>query len=440
MYWCEIYGIDSLILEEEPSTPTDEFIKNNSTRDSMEDYVKNVGIYFKSVSGILGNSGYIKLYDNDTNTLIHTFTSADWNTYTATNPYMYQEGIKNVRIETSKTDAKYMYLYIYHIKEIDNEKLVEDYTKPEFDELAYIAAKYTAKTIVEGVTANETVKSQIVYPLPYRAPEAITDVTMNPSTITTNKIAENVQIVIYTGGNYTKRPIWKDGIFLLKFPEEILDVEINSVKTNNLNVTIQGYEVYKEGDNIFLKIYTANEEPEAYDITVNLNMAADPRIGTTKTNLALYACNPFYEIYSFMNTDIYDINQNGNISENVGYSTRVMDILAPAELITTQTISNYNVAEDITIAPGIAEIDKSSGVQTAKIDVNIMNNYTRTISDVVIVGKIPFTGNKSYISGKDLGSTYTTTMTSAGITLPPELVRNCNSILLRKRSCYKRHK
>ena len=38
-----------------------------------------------------------------------------------------------------------------------------------------------------------------------------------------------------------------------------------------------------------------------------------------------------------------------------------------------------------------------------------------------MLGKIPFEGNKYVISGGDLGSTFTTTMTNTGIELPAEL-------------------
>ena len=49
------------------------------------------------------------------------------------------------------------------------------------------------------------------------------------------------------------------------------------------------------------------------------------------------------------------------------------------------------------------------------------NNYVNTISDVVILGKIPFEGNSYVVSGKDLNSEYTTQMKNTGIEVPEEL-------------------
>src|SRR5699024_1452714 len=58
--------------------------------------------------------------------------------------------------------------------------------------------------------------------------------------------------------------------------------------------------------------------------------------------------------------------------------------------------------------------------KTAKISVQITNNYSGNISGVVVVGKTPFEGNISQILGKDLGSTFTAELTGP-IELPEKL-------------------
>ena len=87
---------------------------------------------------------------------------------------------------------------------------------------------------------------------------------------------------------------------------------------------------------------------------------------------------------------------------------------------------------DVTVAPKIADIDKSDEDRTAKINVSIKNNYSGTISEILLLGKIPFAGNETQFEHINLNSTYTTQMTSAGLTIPTELNRTNNSILFYK--------
>ena len=56
----------------------DNFIKTDSSKESTNDIVSNIGIYFSGVDGILGQDGWIKVYDAETDELIHEFTSEEW--------------------------------------------------------------------------------------------------------------------------------------------------------------------------------------------------------------------------------------------------------------------------------------------------------------------------------------------------------------------------
>ena len=59
------------------------------------------------------------------------------------NPYKYELPVKHVRIETSSTNAESS-MYIYHIKEIDDDILVANYEKAEFDTFEYIQSTLEA--------------------------------------------------------------------------------------------------------------------------------------------------------------------------------------------------------------------------------------------------------------------------------------------------------
>ena len=95
-------------------------------------------------------------------------------------------------------------------------------------------------------------------------------------------------------------------------------------------------------------------------------------------------------------------------------------------MITNQTVSEYDEEGSIVISPEIAEVDPVFGenaadIRTAKIGAQIRNNYSNTVSEAFILGKIPFVGNTSVLSGKDLESSFNTTMKNTGIIVPENL-------------------
>ena len=76
--------------------------------------------------------------------------------------------------------------------------------------------------------------------------------------------------------------------------------------------------------------------------------------------------------------------------------------------------------DSFVVSPQVAEIDIDE-TKNATVEVSITNNYSGTISDILIAGKIPFKGNKYQLQNTtDLGSTITTALTGS-ITLPTEL-------------------
>jgi|GEM_PF-1029244 len=401
---------DTLIIGEDPSYMPDQFVRTNNTKISMKEYSSYRGIYFTGASNILGDDGYIKVYDNVTNVLLHTFTKEDWSKYTKSNPYYYQENVAEIRIETSKVNSQTA-LNIYNIKELNDEKITTDFTLNEFLNISHIESYLKVKGIEEGVQTDEIADN---HRAEYRVSESIAIIKgINPTYISTQETAKNARITFGTISSSDVESKWQNGVFVLKFPKEILEVIVNDVKINNVNVSVVGYEVYTEDGNVFVKVQTSNEEVVGtYDIILEADITADPRDGTTSENIELYAHNYINSNYpdNGKSKDIYDINGNGNIEEDVAYSARSMDIYAPATLITAQTISEYNDLGSITVAPLVAEIDKSDDDRTAKINVTVTNNYAENISEINLLGKIPFEGNKSTLNVSDLGSTFSTSL------------------------------
>ena len=398
---------------------TDEFIKTNAQTESMEDVTSFTGIYFSNPEDILGEDGEIKVYDEDTGNLLVTFNKNNWDKYSSNNPYIYALPVKHIRVETSNTTPNAS-LYVYHVKTLDDEEITTKYTKEQFDELEYI--KSTLTGYIGGEYINTDTEQAI-----YEAPMSIANISLSNNTISTQTTEKNLEITIQTQTNESYNLVkWKNGTFLVKLPEEIIDVQINSITIDNSNVSLENYELFEQDGARFIKIGTKNNTLQTYNITINIDVSPDPRKETTTKDIELYATNEQESEYYYGAQDIYDVNNNVNTEEEVNHTTTSISMVSPNSLLTNQVATNYDDKGSEVVSPQIADIKPSYAIvdqeeKTVQIGVQIHNNYASTISEIQILGKIPFEGNTYVISGGDLGSTFTTKMVSTGIEIPEEL-------------------
>ena len=386
---------------------SDQFIKADSTVESMEDLTTNVGIRFACAELLLGEDGWIKVYDDETDELIHEFTKSDWN-----EKYVYDRPIKHIRVETSKTLSGY-YFMVYNTKKLDDDYIVSHYTREQFDNLKYI--KSTLTGYVDGNYVNTSTRSAN-----YEVPYSIARIYLNRSAITTQETEKDVDINVVTSSyKENNEQGWKNGIYLVKLPKDIIDIKINQVKSSNSNIKIDNYERIEKDGEVFVKIMTANEEIADATITINCDLTADSRIPTTTEYFELYAYNEEATDYAYPTNDIYDINGNGNVSEKINKYTTSITLSSPSSLLTNETLTNYDSDGNVTVAPKTATVEKSQRAVTVNVEVN--NNYSNTISEVKILGRLPFEGNKYAINGHEIGSEFTATMSKEGIIVPDAL-------------------
>ena len=318
-------GLDKLELSQ---TKPDEFYNEiDGSYISGEEHISYKGIYFVNALQVLGESGTITVKNADTDEVIHKFTAEDFGKYTSSNTYKYESLIKNIKIETSpvKGDST---LYVYNIKEIDDENLTTTYTKNKLEEITKIYS-YLDSTMTSG----ETVETQnISANANYKSTNSYATIEIDGSTLSTQDMEENKVLTIATISDEYSLSKWINGEFIVKFPKEILDVEINNITIDNAAVNILGYEVNETEEGLYLRIITENSIETTYEIYINTNIIADSRIATVGKNLELYYSNescPNY-INSTVNvsgqnillnaTDIYDVNSNLNVTEKVGYT------------------------------------------------------------------------------------------------------------------------
>lgn len=134
---------DKVILEEDNSTTqanplfkTDVIQGRDGTYYSLDGMVSYVGInVYDETFQVLGEDGYVKVINSDTNEVIQTITKDQ-----ADKTVLYKNSAKHIRIETSKPKNTGR-MTIYHMKKIDNAAFVKKYTKAQFNDMNTI---YTA--------------------------------------------------------------------------------------------------------------------------------------------------------------------------------------------------------------------------------------------------------------------------------------------------------
>ena len=403
-----------LLIIDDPANPTDRFNSTDGSSKTMEEYSKCTGIYFRNTISLLGSDGWIEVYNADTNELIRRFEGAELEECNEENPYYYSSPITHVKILTSKYRGNSS-MSINHIKELNDTLITNDYTLENFSKIKSISS-YVEGSMVFDDGSIVRVNSELdaaLYTYPYSSATIETDKTW----ISSQNVQENVGFKINTYTDGIIRSEWKDGIFLVKFPEEFYYLKAKSV-TGNVNV--DSYEVVDIDGCKGIKIYTSNAEPTEIELFINTDIACNPAVITKTANYYLYAENMACKYYRNNTEDTYDINYNNNTSEKIMISKSSIDIVSPTALITSQELSNYDDEGTKTLAPGIADFESTREDRNARVTIKMINNYNSTITETSVIGKTPHIGNTYPINGKEMGSQFNTTM-KGGIVVPDEL-------------------
>lgn len=396
----------------------DQFIRSDSSLESIEDFSTNIGISIYSNNFLDKYDGWVKIYDDDTNELIEEYSARQVDSYNK-GYYRFEKPVKHIRVETSANKSN-SYLFISCLKKIDTEYITTHYTKEQFMDFKKVrteACAYLGKDYVNKDTAISSLLEDTSY----------AEISVSERNICATDADINEKITIKASKRDKKyKSGWVDGSFLVKLPSCISVSKINSVTIDNTSVNISNYELIEKNRENFIKINTKNNDSEqqGYNITIDVNLLTNT--GNKSDDIELYASNNVKCSYGRTEEDKYDVNDNLDTKEKVEYSSVGIEIVAPEGVSTNQIISDYDEKGSSVSSPKIVEMSPlyanvDNKDRQAKIGIQIINNYENTVSEVKVIGKIPFKGNSYAISTGDMGSTYTTKMTNTGIEIPEEL-------------------
>ena len=418
-------GITSTHSTKEIRVVDEEGVLLGNNKIKADNYIKYKGLYFLKNYNLKNNFN-LKIYDNDTNQLIASFSKSDVERINRKeDAFIYPEYIKHIRVETNDS------VDIEHIMNINTEELVRNIDiNKYYNEIQSmtINAKY-ARIVNDGQEYSnfkERTASNKLY-LQYSIGSGTTN-----KAISTYQKQKDVNQTIRLSSIYkyslfnsaTGRNGWKNATVLIEYPEDVKRIDINKITSNRENVEILGYDKFELDGKQYLKIYIkSNKVLDEHSININANITVDPLAKSKTTFATMYFYNSYpaeLSQYYYSTKDKFDINNNGDTNDMVGTGTIPITIVSPDTLVLTQEITGYNTKNETAYAPGTGVIE-SNGSGTATVKIQLANYWTPSVSDIKLIGKIPFRNNITSLSKQTLKSTFSTTMTNEGIQLPEDL-------------------
>ena len=183
--------LSHITLKETPvgqSQVTDQFLHADGTYSTMEELTTNVGIYFNNLNNIISTDGEIKVYDEETGSLLLTVNKSSFNKYTQSNPYRFEVPVKHLRVEAYGMQ-KSSSLTVTTIKELDDEYITTNFTEEEFHNLKQI--KSTLSAIREGESEITVSRNAL-----YEIPTSIAKISISKNVLSTQATEKNDNIVI----------------------------------------------------------------------------------------------------------------------------------------------------------------------------------------------------------------------------------------------------
>jgi len=259
---------------------------------------------------------------------------------------------------------------------------------------------------LEGTAINEEtnfVEQELSKQIALTEPTSQAELTISNGNLSTVVTNENVKLTAILKTDTEDCLLYKDPTIQIILPNYIEHINVKNVElffnNGDSKLEIQNVNVSKnEAGTNFITLELKGTQTEymleAVSKGVNIVVTADIQLNQ-------FTPNKQDEII------MRYTNRNDQVE---GREVRIpINIVAPIGVITTTTLSNYaEEAEAITAISGeekLATIPILSEARNTEFGMTVINNYTNTIDEVSILGRIPSKGNKNIETQEAFGST-----------------------------------
>lgn len=378
--------VEGIVVEDVANSYID---KNSNRYENNDIYYKQIYISKENFNKILGENGEIKVLDINGNVISTINNESQVN----------EQG--NIVVNFENINSRLVFQLTKPIAEgnlvIGNIKVMKNSSldKATFINMASISTNSTIKanyTYVEE--AVEVGNVETVTNLVDTKTKA--NLVINKNSFSTLENNTNVELRVELNNANDTSDIYGHSVFEIELPESIENIEITDASL-----------LYAEG----LTLTSAEVVNKTIVITLDgIQEGINSGVLTNGTNIVLNA-NIKVNLYTPAKTETIKFRYNNSEAtnyENEGKSEITINYSAPTGLVAVNGISNYKDNNIVTsVRQGKKEdlIDIYSTEKNPTMELIIMNNNGNTVSNVSILGRIPFTGVKDIVNGNELGTT-----------------------------------
>ncbi len=370
------------------------YVYKDGTEVSNNDvYYKQISISKENFIEILGEQGSVKISDLEGNEL------ASINNETEVNEegnivVSFENKPTKLNIEISKPVGEGN-LVIANTKAMKNSSL----DKASYANVSNIKTIVTMKADFDYVEETVNVgQAQINTNLLDTTTKA--NLVLDRDSLSTLAVNEDVEIKVELNNHTENSDVYGHSVYEIELPEYVQSVELTNASV-----------LYGEG----LDITSAEVDGKIIRVTVDgVQEGINSGVLSNGTNLVLNA-NIKVDLYAPAKSEVIKLRYTNNEATNYaedGYTELEVAYSAPTGLVAVNSTSNYNSVGAVatSVRQGTIEdlIDIYSEAKVATMEIIVMNNNGNTVSNVSILGRIPFEGVKDIATGEDLGTTLNT--------------------------------
>lgn len=359
-----IDGTDTLIFKQN----TDRFVKADGKTEYVNSYYKQTKINKSNFEKLLGEDGQAEIYSGEN--LIGTInknTSLDEN---GNYVYNYGEPISNIMIKTTKPASEGKIV-------IENVKAITATSPYSINQLREFLS--IENSLVGSSLNQETQDLKVNTNLSETSTKAILQIGKESlSTVVTN---ENVEIRAILESDDITDDLYRNPTIRIELPEEVESVNIKSVNVL-FNDQMEVSNINIESGRI-INLQLTGEQT---------NFVTDGNKGITiiiNTDITLFKTAASKETQVTMKYS----NEKAIRLENDGITSTPVNISAPVGVIALNSIENsVNGEAAVSLESQEKEIslERNSSEQIVKYTNTIINNNNDSISNIKILGNIPF--------------------------------------------------
>lgn len=308
--------------------------------------------------------------------------------------------LSKISMKTSKPQTEGL-LYISIDKAIKTETT---FTTEQIQKFAKLVTSATqiVKSGNEEVTSS-TQRSEITL----EEPTQKANIKLNKDTLSTVIKNEDVEISVTLENDSIDDVMFKQPTVKIDLPTNIETLEVKSSELYfDDELSIKETKGVENSDGTKSIIVTLDGTQTKYN-----NVAAKGATIKINTNITLNKLTPTTDTQVKLT-----VQSDGNTIEG----STILKYVAPVGIVTTNSVTGYNAENnELTTISGegkTATIKTNAEARQATYTMNVINNYTNTLDNVVVLGRTPFAGNKDLASNKDLGSNIDLTL-ATGITV-----------------------